>query len=143
MYTFLIIIHLFVSFIMIGAILLQSGKGAEIGAAFGGSSQTIFGSRGAATFLSKMTVGAAVLFMVTSLWLAFLSRERAGENSIMRLPKTEAVPSPAAPAPPAGSTAPAATTPAPPQPTQPSAASGGNPAAPAVETAPGAGPEKK
>jgi preprotein translocase subunit SecG len=95
MYTFLIIIHLFVSFIMIGAILLQAGKGAEIGAAFGGSSQTIFGSRGAATFLSKMTVGAAVIFMVTSLSLAFLSKERAGEHSIMNSSGVETAPAPA------------------------------------------------
>ena len=101
MYTLLIIIHLFVSFIMIGAILLQAGKGAEIGAAFGGSSQTIFGSRGAATFLSKMTVGAAVIFMVTSLSLAFLSKERAGERSIMNSSAVETAPSPAAPVPPA------------------------------------------
>ncbi len=143
MYTFLVILHLFVSFIMIGAILLQSGKGAEIGAAFGGSSQTIFGSRGAATFLSKMTVGAAVLFMVSSLWLAFLSRERAGDHSIMRLPKTEAGPSTGTPAPPARSTVPAATTPDAPQPAQSSAPSGGNPAVPSVATTPDAGPEKK
>jgi len=93
MYTLLIIIHLFVSFIMIGAILLQAGKGAEIGAAFGGSSQTIFGSRGAATFLSKMTVGAAIIFMLTSLSLAFLSRERAGEHSIMKNSVSDTVPS--------------------------------------------------
>ncbi|MFQ5780351.1 MAG: preprotein translocase subunit SecG [Nitrospiria bacterium] len=76
MYTFIIIVHLFVCFILIGIVLLQAGKGAEMGAAFGGSSQTIFGSRGATTFLSKVTVGAAVLFMVTSLSLSILSRER-------------------------------------------------------------------
>lgn len=113
MYTFLIIIHLFVSFIMIGAILLQAGKGAEIGAAFGGSSQTLFGSRGAATFLSKMTVGAAIIFMLTSLSLAFLSRERAGERSIMSGTATESAP--AKPAPPATipSAQPSAANPAP------------------------------
>ncbi|MHB8482854.1 MAG: preprotein translocase subunit SecG [Nitrospiria bacterium] len=142
MYTFLIIIHLFVSFIMIAAILLQSGKGAEIGAAFGGSSQTIFGSRGAATFLSKMTVGAAIIFMVTSLSLAFLSKERAGENSIMKLPKTETVPSPAPPASPATATAPAGT-PGMPQPVGTSPLPAGNPAAPKVETTPNTVPEKK
>ena len=111
MYTLLIIIHLFVSFIMIGAILLQAGKGAEIGAAFGGSSQTIFGSRGAATFLSKMTVGAAIIFMVTSLSLAFLSKERAGERSIMNSSATETAPSSALPpVPAAGGQTPAAAT---------------------------------
>ena len=59
-----------VCFFLICIVLLQSGKGAEMGAAFGGSSQTLFGSRGAATFLNKLTTAAAVLFMVTSLLLA-------------------------------------------------------------------------
>ena len=53
MYTVTVILHLIVCFLMIAAILLQAGKGAEIGAAFGGSSQTVFGSRGPGTFLSK------------------------------------------------------------------------------------------
>src|SRR3989338_3007390 len=63
----IIIVHVLVSTLMIGVILLQSGKGAEIGAAFGGSSQTIFGSRGAATVLSKMTIATATLLMLSSL----------------------------------------------------------------------------
>ena len=62
-----------VCFGLIGIVLLQSGKGAELGAAFGGSSQTIFGSRGAATFMNKMTTVVAVVFMVTSLVLAVLT----------------------------------------------------------------------
>ena len=140
MYTLLIIIHLFVSFIMIGAILLQAGKGAEIGAAFGGSSQTIFGSRGAATFLSKMTVGAAVIFMVTSLSLAFLSKERAGERSIMNGSASETAPAPAAAvpsAPTAGQTpAPSSQAPAP-------SAATANQAPPSVTTGPSAGPAEK
>ncbi|MFQ5588675.1 MAG: preprotein translocase subunit SecG [Nitrospiria bacterium] len=72
MYTFILVIHVIVCLILIGVVLLQAGKGAEMGAAFGGSSQTIFGSRGAATFLSKLTVGAAIIFMVTSLSLSML-----------------------------------------------------------------------
>ena len=75
MYTATVILHLIVCFLMIAAILLQAGKGAEIGAAFGGSSQTVFGSRGPGTFLSKVTVGAAIIFMLTSLGLALLSRQ--------------------------------------------------------------------
>ena len=59
---------------MIGLILLQAGKGADIGAAFGGASQTVFGGRGPATFLSKMTTIAAILFLVTSISLAHLSK---------------------------------------------------------------------
>ncbi|HAK89493.1 MAG: preprotein translocase subunit SecG [Nitrospirae bacterium GWC2_46_6] len=69
MTTFLIIMHLMASLFLIAVVLLQSGKGAEMGAAFGGSSQTIFGSRGAATFLNKLTTISAVVFMLTSLAL--------------------------------------------------------------------------
>ena len=73
MTTFVLIIHILVCFFLIGIVLLQSGKGAELGAAFGGSSQTLFGSRGAATFLNKITTGVAVVFMLTSLLLAVLT----------------------------------------------------------------------
>lgn len=87
MYTAAVILHLIVCFLMIAAILLQAGKGAEIGAAFGGSSQTVFGSRGPGTFLSKVTVAAAVIFMLTSLSLALLSKQ---ENvaSVIDVPAT-------------------------------------------------------
>lgn len=70
MITLLLIIHIIVSLFLIFIVLIQSSKGAELGAAFGGSSQTLFGSRGAATFLSKLTTAAAVVFMLTSLLLA-------------------------------------------------------------------------
>lgn len=73
MTTLLIIIHILVSLFLIFIVLIQSSKGAELGAAFGGSSQTLFGSRGAATFLSKLTTIAAVVFMITSLLLAISS----------------------------------------------------------------------
>ncbi|HIE64732.1 MAG: preprotein translocase subunit SecG [Nitrospira sp.] len=76
MFTFVVVIHLIVCFVLIAIVMLQSGKGAEMGAAFGGSSQTIFGSRGATTFLSKVTIGAAVLFFVTSMTLSIMGRER-------------------------------------------------------------------
>ncbi len=85
MYTLTVILHLIVCFLMIAAILLQAGKGAEIGAAFGGSSQTVFGSRGPGTFLSKVTVGAAVIFMLTSLTLAILSRQEHRASSVIDL----------------------------------------------------------
>lgn len=83
MYTFILIIHVTVCLILVGVVLLQSGKGAEMGAAFGGSSQTIFGSRGATTFLSKLTVAAAIIFMVTSLSLSILSRNASNRSSVM------------------------------------------------------------
>ncbi len=82
MYIFIVIIHVIVCIILMGVVLLQAGKGAEMGAAFGGSSQTLFGSRGAATFLSKLTVGAAVLFMITSLTLSILSREQSVASTL-------------------------------------------------------------
>jgi preprotein translocase subunit SecG len=69
----LTIIHLLVCFFLIFIVLIQSSKGAELGAAFGGSSQTLFGSRGAATLLSKLTTISAVVFMLTSLFLAMAS----------------------------------------------------------------------
>lgn len=69
----LLILHVVVCLFLIFIVLIQSSKGAEMGAAFGGSSQTLFGSRGAATFLSKLTTIAAIVFMMTSLLLAVVS----------------------------------------------------------------------
>ena len=89
MYILLIIIHVLVCFLMVGAILLQSGKGAEIGASFGGSSQTVFGSRGPANFLSKFTVVVAAIFMLTSLSLAIMARERTFSSTVIDLKKKE------------------------------------------------------
>ncbi len=82
MITVLTILHIFLSFFMIAVVLLQQGKGASIGAAFGGSSQTLFGARGATTFLAKMTVAFAALFMVTSLSLAYMASKR-GVSSVV------------------------------------------------------------
>ncbi len=62
-------------------VLLQTGKGADMGAAFGGgSSQTLFGSTGASTFLTKATTAAAIIFMITSLWLAYMSGHKTGDS---------------------------------------------------------------
>jgi preprotein translocase subunit SecG len=90
MYILLVVIHVMVCFLMVGAILLQSGKGAEIGASFGGSSQTVFGSRGPANFLSKFTVVVAAVFMLTSLSLAILAKERTFSSTVIDLNKKEA-----------------------------------------------------
>ena len=99
MYIVLIIIHVLVCFLMVGAILLQSGKGAEIGASFGGSSQTVFGSRGPANFLSKFTVVVAAIFMLTSLSLAMLAKERTFSSTVIDLKKKETTqPTPEIPA---------------------------------------------
>jgi preprotein translocase subunit SecG len=67
------ILHVFVCIILILVVLLQAGKGANMGAAFGGSSQTVFGSSGAGTFLGKMTTIVAAVFMLTSLTLSYFS----------------------------------------------------------------------
>ena len=83
----LIVIHVIVCIALIMIVLLQTGKGADMGAAFGGgSSQTPFGSTGASTFLSKATTGAAVVFMLTSLGLAYLSGQRTGDSIMTDTP---------------------------------------------------------
>ena len=79
----LIILHISVSVALILIVLLQKGKGASMGAAFGGSSQTVFGSSGATSFLHKVTAAAAIIFMLTSLGLAFLFGKGA-TSSIMK-----------------------------------------------------------
>ena len=76
MYTIVVIVHLIVCVFLIFIILIQSSKGAEMGAAFGGSTQTLFGGRGAATFMNKLTTVVAVTFMLTSLSLAILAVNR-------------------------------------------------------------------
>ena len=78
----LVTLHIIVSIALITVVLLQSGKGAEMGATFGASgSQSVFGAGGGSTFLSKLTTGCAVIFMLTSLTLAFVSGR--GGSSIM------------------------------------------------------------
>ena len=72
MTPFLIALHVIVSIFLIAVVLLQRGKGAEVGAVFGGGgSSTVFGSRGAGNFLTRLTTGAAVVFMLTSLGLSY------------------------------------------------------------------------
>jgi len=76
MTTVLTIIHVLACITLILIVLLQAGKGANMGAAFGGSSQTVFGSSGAGTFLGKMTAGIAILFMLTSITLTYTSSRK-------------------------------------------------------------------
>jgi preprotein translocase subunit SecG len=87
MFTFILIIHVIVSLFLILIVLVQGGKGAELGAAFGGSSQTLFGARGAATIFSKLTTVAAVVFMLTSLTLAILAA-RGASSVVNKVPMT-------------------------------------------------------
>jgi preprotein translocase subunit SecG len=111
MFTFLVIIHVIVSFVIIGMVLLQAGKGADIGSAFGGSgSQAVFGSMGTPTVLGKITTVVAVVFMVTSFSLAMMGHKRAttimpasapGEPAPTPAPAPAATTIPASPALPA------------------------------------------
>ncbi|MFW6161076.1 MAG: preprotein translocase subunit SecG [Acidobacteriota bacterium] len=83
MSAFITTIHVIVCLVLIIAVLLQSGKSADLAGAFGGiGSQTVFGPRGAATILSKVTTICAILFMVTSMGLWILSAK--GTKSVVR-----------------------------------------------------------
>jgi preprotein translocase subunit SecG len=109
MLTAVAIVHIIVTIALIMIVLLQTGRGSEIGAAFGsGSSQTLFGSSGSTSFMTKLTTASVVIFMVTSLLLAYFYSHR--EYSV-KAPSAKAqqqqVPAPAAPAVPVAPAAPA------------------------------------
>jgi len=81
------VLHILVSIFLILVVLAQQGKGQDLASAFGGTgSQTAFGARGTATILSKITAGAAVLFMVTSLSLSYLRPVVSGESVVPDMP---------------------------------------------------------
>jgi preprotein translocase subunit SecG len=80
MQTVLVVLHLIICVSLIMIVLLQTGKGSEIGAVFGSSSQTLFGSTGGSTFFSKLTAGVAIVFMITSLILAGRSTRVTSES---------------------------------------------------------------
>jgi len=82
MITLLTILHIFVCIFLIGIVLLQHGKGADIGATFGGSNQTVFGTDGPLPLLNKITTAAAIVFMLTSLILAYNSAHKSS-GSVM------------------------------------------------------------
>ena len=117
MHIFITIVHVVACVILILVVLLQAGKGASMGAAFGGSSQTVFGSSGPGTFLGKVTSAIAIIFMVTSLTLSYLAVHKGPTVLDAPRQRTEKKIPPVAPAVPAA-------------PAQP--AGGGQPAAPAA-----------
>ena len=115
MFYLVVTIHVLVCLMIIAVVLLQAGKGADIGSAFGGSgSQAVFGSMGTPTLLGKVTAGVAIAFMLTSFWLA----SHGGKRGTSIMPATESsAPAPSAPAPAAPSAPGAAPVPgAPPSP---------------------------
>lgn len=124
-YTFLVALHVLICMLLMIVILLQSGEAADLAGAFGGSgSQTAFGPRGAATFLSRATTWCAVMFMFTSMALTVHVRTTAGVTGHSVL-EQYSQPAPAKPGAPAQPAAPAQQAPppaAPAQPAQPSPA---------------------
>lgn len=122
METFVLILHVIIASVMILFILLQQGKGADAGASFGaGASQTVFGSAGSASFLTKLTAGLALVFFVTSITLALFAKRSVSQGPTITAPISQKAP--------ANTDVPAATNPTP--------ASGDVPtSAPAQNTAP-------
>lgn len=98
MENFVTIIHVLAAAGVIGLVLLQHGKGADMGAAFGsGASGSLFGVSGSANFMSRATAICVAVFFTTSLTLAYLSGHRAEHTSVIKLnaPTTQAAPAPA------------------------------------------------
>jgi preprotein translocase subunit SecG len=83
------VIHVFCCLFLIVVVLLQTGKGADMGAVFGGGSQTLFGSGGAGNFLTRLTTGTAIAFMITSLILTWGASRAPGSGLLRRLPAAE------------------------------------------------------
>ncbi len=87
LYTSLIVVHVLACVFLIAVVLLQTGKGADMGAVFGGSSETVFGSSGAGNFLTKLTTGVAALFMLTSLVMTYGSALRTTQSLFDDVPE--------------------------------------------------------
>ncbi len=105
MQTFILIIHVLVAAAVIGLVLLQHGKGADMGAAFGsGSAGSLFGASGAANFLSRMTAALTAVFFVTSLGLTYLSTGKSSDGSVMSGAVPATTSAPATPSSQSGST---------------------------------------
>ena len=108
MFILVVTIHIIVSLVIIGLVLLQAGKGADIGSAFGGSgSQAVFGSMGTPTVLGKATAVVAAVFMITSFGLSIMSHRRAVSIMPASGPAAPAPATPAAPGAPAVTPVPA------------------------------------
>lgn len=89
MYQVIIVIHVLLGLGIIGLVMIQQGKGADAGATFGGgASGSVFGARGAASFLSRTTATLAALFFLTSLGLAVLNSKQGTTYDLMSVPDT-------------------------------------------------------
>jgi preprotein translocase subunit SecG len=122
LYFVLVTLHVVICGLLIMVIMLQSGEAADLAGAFGGAgSQTAFGPRGAATFLSKATTWCAIMFMLTSMALTMHQNSTTastGSSVLQQFSKTSKQPAPALPAPTAPASAPAAPAPAAPAPSK-------------------------
>src|ERR1700678_3797347 len=100
MIAFLVVVHIIVCLFLIGVVLIQQGKSADLAGAFGGQgSQTAFGPRGAANLLTRLTTWSAIIFMCTSIALTVLIQRSSGSSSVLSGVKTAPVQSaPAKPA---------------------------------------------
>ncbi len=97
---FVIVVHVIVCFFLIGVVLLQQGRSADLAGAFGGQgSQTAFGPRAAANVLTRLTTWSAIVFMFTSISLTVLYQRSTGVHSVLSGSSTAPVSAPAAPQP--------------------------------------------
>ncbi|MBB5319910.1 preprotein translocase subunit SecG [Marinobacter oulmenensis] len=88
--TLVVVVHVVIAVALVGLVLIQQGKGADAGAAFGGgASQTVFGSQGSGSFLTRMTTLMAVIFFVTSFSLAVFAKQRAEVAGQVGIPQVE------------------------------------------------------
>jgi preprotein translocase subunit SecG len=96
MVTILVILHVVVCLFLVGVVLLQQGKSADLAGAFGGQgSQTAFGPRGAANLLTKLTTWSAIIFMVTSIGLTVALSRSSANTSVLSGTKTTQTTTPA------------------------------------------------
>jgi preprotein translocase subunit SecG len=94
MYQFVLLIHVFATVFIVALVLIQQGKGAVVGAAFGsGASQTVFGSRGSGSFLFRLTISLVAIFFITSLALNYLGVRAYKQERIVTLPVVPGHPS--------------------------------------------------
>jgi preprotein translocase subunit SecG len=110
------VIHVASCLFLIVVVLLQTGKGADMGAVFGGGSQTLFGSTGAGNLLTKLTTATAIAFMITSLILGYGQSHTQSSTLLERIPADAAAPAPAPPSPNADAGAPSKSIPVAPAP---------------------------
>ncbi len=98
LFYFVIVVHVIVCLFLIGVVLLQQGRSADLAGAFGGQgSQTAFGPRAAANVLTRLTTWSAIIFMITSISLVILYMRASGSHSVLETVKPAPVSAPATP----------------------------------------------